>query len=130
MPFEFIVVDDRQVLDKLQAVLPLARLKSAPVAIVVISQRGWKVKTHPCGAFIQQDLAAVSHGICLSATEIGLGACWCGLYPAKNMANAVTKVLDIPADVMPFSIIPIGVPDEQKEPNAKWMPERIHSNKY
>jgi nitroreductase len=130
MPFELILVDDRAILDKLQAVLPFSRLKTAPLAIVVISQRNWKVKLHPCGMFIQQDLAAVSHQICLAATEIGLGACWCGLYPAKPMANAAAKALGIPSDVMPLSIIPIGIPNEDKAPNVKWMPEKVRKNAY
>ena len=130
MPFELVVVDDRQVLDRLQSILPMARLKTAPLAIVVISQRNWKVKMHPCGMFVQQDLAAVSHQICLAATEFGLGACWCGLYPVKLLATAASKVLGIPSDVMALSIIPIEVPDEQKEPNAKWMPDKLHINGY
>jgi nitroreductase len=130
MPFEFVLVNQREILDKLQAGLPFARLKRAPAAIVVMSQRNWKVKIHPCGMFIQQDLAAVSHQICLMATEIGLGSVWCGLYPAKLLASAVRKVLNIPSDVMPLSIIPFGFPDEEKDANQKWLPERIHNNGY
>ncbi len=130
MPFELVVVDDRQLLDKLQKALPLARLKTAPMAIVVISQRNWKVKTHPCGMFVQQDLAAVSHQICLAATEFGLGACWCGLHPVRPLASAASRVLGIPSDVMALSIIPIGVPDEKKEPNSKWMLKKLHLNGY
>ncbi len=130
MPFELMLVDDRKLLDRLQAALPFARLNTAPAAILVMSQPNWKVRIHPCGMFIQQDLAAVSHQICLAAIEFGLGACWCGLFPVKLMASAAAKVLGIPSDVMVVSIIPIGIPAEQKEPNSKWMPEKLHRNGY
>ncbi|HOY90068.1 MAG TPA: nitroreductase family protein, partial [Bacillota bacterium] len=81
MPFELILIEDREVLDKLQKVLPFSRLRTAPMAMAVISHKDWKSKLTPCGLFIQQDLAAVSLQICLAACEVGLGACWCGVHP-------------------------------------------------
>lgn len=129
-PFELILIDDRGLLDRLQAVLPLARLKTAPAAILVTSQRRSEAGEHPSRAFIQQDLAAVSHQICLAASEFGLGACWCGLHPVERFSSAAAEVLGIPEDVMPFSIIPFGIPDEEKAPNEKWMPEKVHRNAY
>ncbi len=130
MPFELILIEDREVLDKLQKVLPFSRLRTAPMAMAVISHKDWKSKLTPCGLFIQQDLAAVSLQICLAACEVGLGACWCGVHPVKALETPARKVLGIPDDVMMLSIIPFGVPDEEKSPNEKWAPEKVHRDRY
>lgn len=130
MPFEFIVVKDKAVLSSLQKALPLARLSTAPVAFVVISKRSVADKLHPCKAFVEQDLAAVSLQLCIAATELGLGSVWCGVHPAKVMEAAARKVLGIPGDVMVLSVIPAGYPDEEKPPNDKWFPERVHEDRY
>lgn len=130
MPFELIVIKDRNVLDELQKALPLARLKTVPVAFVVTSIREWKMRLHPSSPFLHQDLAAVSLQICIAATEIGLGSCWCGVNPVTRFEEAVRKVLDVPQDVMVLSVIPVGYPDETKESNSKWFPGKVHYDKF
>lgn len=130
MPFELIVVQQRSVLDELQKALPLARLKTAPAAFVVTSTRDWKMRLHPCSQFLQQDLASVSLQICIAAEEIGLGSCWCGVNPVARFEDAVRKVLGIPGDVMVLSVIPVGTPDEVKEPNSKWYPAKVHYDRF
>ncbi len=130
MPFEIIVVQDRNLLDQLQKALPLARLKTAPAAFVVTSVRDWKMRLHPCSPFLQQDLAAVSLQICIAAEEIGLGSCWCGVNPVTRFEEAVRNVLGIPDDVMVLSVIPVGRPDEAKEPNGKWHPSKVHYDRF
>lgn len=128
-PWEFILVDDKKLLESLAEALPYAKMAAmAPMAIV------------PCGdsdRFLEgidselwvQDLSAVSENILLAAHALGLGGVWTCLYPHSDRMEAVRKILNVPDKLIPFNLIPIGHPYKHTEPMDKWNPERIDHNK-
>ena len=110
--WEFIVVRSRPVLDMLAVVHPYAgMLKTAPLAIVVCAlpdtQGGISEGYYP------QDCGAATQNILVQATAIGLGTCWCGVYPRMDRSPELCRILGIPEDApqVPFNIIAVGVPD-------------------
>ncbi len=61
---------------------------------------------------------------------IGLGAVWTSVYPYPERMDAVRPLLNIPDDVIPLNIIPIGYPTGEDRPQAKFRPDRVHRQKW
>ena len=132
-PWEFVVVNDPDVLSAMQRLSPGGRaLQSAPMAIVVLEkaipfrlEKGLNWLTH-------QDLGACTENILLQAVEEGLGACWMGVGPGTPGQTALGELLGLPEDVKPFSIVAIGyiAEDADLEVADRFDPARIHYNRY
>jgi nitroreductase len=101
-------------------------LKDAPVAILVCGDQSVpKFKN-----FWVQDCSAASENMLLAAHDRGLGAVWIGIYPSENMTREVGRLLNIPENVTPFSIIGMGYPAEEKSGRLRYDTLRIHSNSW
>lgn len=122
-PWEFLVIKDREILDKVPELHPYAKMiLETPIAIVVCCDTSKKVRE----GFWIQDCSAASQNILLAAHALGLGAVWCGIYPNEERTKAFQELLEMPSDVYPINIIPIGYPAEEKEPSDRFNEERIH----
>ena len=118
-PWEFVVVDDPELLDKLSKAKPQgsAFIKHAPLGIVVCAdpERSsvWVEDASIACIFIQ-----------LTAESLGLGSCWIQIrdrmHDQKTSAEAyIAEVLSIPKKLKVEAMIAIGYPDEQKAPRPK-----------
>lgn len=131
-PWEFVVVNERAILDSLAGKLRYAKmLDQAPLAIVVCAET---MITHRDGSqsvngLWEHDASAATQNILLAAKAIGLGAVWTAASDPERSA-AVKEALNIPGTIMPLCVIPIGFPAEDPEPKDKWKPEKIHYNKW
>ncbi len=122
-PWEFIVIKKREILDKVPDIHPYAKMTlEAPVSIVVCCDTSKKVRE----GFWIQDCSAASQNILLAANALDLGSVWCGIYPNEELTKAFQVLLEMPSDVYPVNIIPIGYPAEKKEPSDRYEEERIH----
>lgn len=129
-PWEFILIDDPQILAQLADALPYAKMAAkAPMAIITCGNSK-KFLPGQDSTLWQQDLAAASENILLAAHALGLGAVWTCLFPHTDRIEAARKILNIPANIIPFNLIPIGHPLATHAPINKWHPERIHHNAY
>lgn len=123
-PWEFIVVDERELLDSLAAHLPYAKmLASAPMAIVVC---GDETKSD----YWYLDCSAVAENILLAAEAQGLGVVWTATYPYRERMEVVSRFLHTPSQVKSLCVIPVGYPMGGQEPKDKWDESRIHYNKW
>ena len=114
-PWEFIVVKDRGKLDKIREVHPYTgMLETASLAIVVMALPETQTRPIDTG-YYPQDCGAATQNILLEAMALGLGTCWCGVYPKEDRIADVKKILGV--EGTPFCIIAVGVPDE--EPKAR-----------
>jgi nitroreductase len=107
-PWEFVAITNRSVLDQIRAFHPFTgMLETAPLAIVICglpdSQSGISE------GFFPQDCGAAAMSILLKAVELGLGACWCGVYPREQLVDGIKSMLDLSS--VPFCVIAVGVPD-------------------
>ena len=120
-PWRFYVVTDRSTLDRLAEGLPFAKmLDHAPLAIVVA---GDTTAGDPEGEQIYNwvmDCSAASQNLLLAAHAMGLGAVWTGVYPYMARIDAVKTILNIPENIIPLNVIPIGYPDGEHIPKDKW----------
>ena len=124
-PWEFIIVDDRSLLDQLSQTSRGAwMLKDVKLAIVPLILKGDK-SPH----FAVQDLSAATENILLEATNQGIGSVWIGVYPLEDRIRYIEKILNISGDKHPFSMIALGYPKHKKETRLRYDESRIHYNK-
>ncbi len=126
---EFVVVNDRNILDeiaKFEDKRP--QLKKATVAIVVCGNQA-KEKNKGQG-YWQLDGAVASENILIAANALGLGAVWTAIYPYQDRIPKVQALLNLPADVIPLNIIPVGYPAEKILPEKPYDANRVHTDKW
>ena len=127
-PWAFVVVNDREILDRLASALPNAKmLAEAPMAIIVCGDLT-KVAEGEGSAYWIQDCSAAAENILLAAHTLGLGAVWTGVYPKMKRVESVRSVLDLPEHIVPLNVIPLGYPKGLQTSKEKWSEERIHYN--
>lgn len=123
-PWEFVIIDDRNVLDKMAEELPTAKmLAQAPMAIVV------------CGDTVRSsywylDCSAAAENILLAAEAMDLGAVWTAAYPYRDRMSIVTKHIELPSQVLPLVVIPIGYPMGNHSVKDKFDKSKVHMNKW
>ena len=108
-PWEFIAVTKREALDEIVKIHSAAGMcKTAPAAIIVVAipQKGMSEGFYP------QDCSAATQNILLQAVGMGLGTCWCGVYPDDDRIASFRELFDISPDKIPFNVIAIGTPNE------------------
>lgn len=126
-PWHFIVIRDRSLLNAIPGFHPHAGMAlQAPVGILVCGDPA--LEKHP--GYWVQDCAAATENLLLAVTAKGLGAVWCGVYPKPERVEGFTRLLGIPAPVIPFSFVPIGHPGESKPPARRYNPERVRLDRW
>lgn len=129
-PWQFVVIDDPQLKLRLADALPYAKMAAyAPVAILVCGDSN-RFLEGVDNVLWEQDLSAASENILLAAHAIGLGGVWTCVFPHEERITPVRSILNLPDNLIPFSLIPIGYPEKSHAPMDKWHPERIHRNSY
>ncbi|WP_299523823.1 nitroreductase family protein [uncultured Methanobrevibacter sp.] len=127
-PWEFIIVSDKKDLNAVSKMSRYAKpAKKAQKLIIVL---GNTKKFKVVKPMIQQDLSACTQNILLQAVIDGLGAVWLGFYPKEDRVNALREYFHIPNHIIPFSVIAIGYPKEDKEPKSRYDESKIHLGKY
>jgi nitroreductase len=128
-PWEFVIVTDRKTLDTLGDALPYAKMiYKAGAAIVVCAVPAQAHKQMHEYAVIDATLA--SHNILLAAEAMGLGAIWTAAYPNPDRMKSVITILNIPANIIPLNVIPIGHPTGEDQPKEKFNPGKIHQERW
>lgn len=124
-PWQFVVINDRALLDRIPRFHPHARmLHEATTAILVCGDLSKVIHE----GYWVQDCAAATENLLLAATELKLGAVWVGVYPREERVAAFRDLLGIPQDIVPFTLVPVGFPDEEKGPVDRFDSRRIHYN--
>ncbi|MCD8073222.1 MAG: nitroreductase family protein [Alistipes sp.] len=123
-PWEIVVVDDREILDKLSEGLGAAKmLQQAPLAMIL------------CGdtersSYWYLDCSAAAQNLLLAAEAQGLGAVWTASYPYQERMSVVIDALGLPENVLPLAVIPVGYPAGDEAPKDKYNPDKVHYNKW
>lgn len=129
-PWEFILIDDPEVLRQLSESLPYAKMTAqAPMAIVVCGNSERFLDEEDSTLWVQ-DLSAASENILLTAHAFGLGAVWTCLYPHQDRMESARRILNLPDNIIPFNLIPVGYPAKVHPSIDKWHPDRIHRNHF
>lgn len=122
-PWHFIIISERQILDRVPEFHPYSSmLCSAPLAIAVCGDS----ELQP--AFWVQDCSAASQNILLAAHARGLGAVWLAIYPREQRVQGLRKLLGLPDNIVPLSLISLGYPAVQKPPENRYDKVKVHHN--
>lgn len=112
-PWKFVAVNEPLVLSKIMQVHPYcAFLKDAGSAIVVCADLRAQFKTPEGEGYYPADCAAATQNILLKAREMGLGSCWCGIYPSESRMRDFAEVLNLPQTEAAFSLVVLGYPQK------------------
>lgn len=128
-PWQFIVVDDKKRLKAITEIHSYSKmLTEASHAIIVCGDM--KRKNKFIEEFWIQDCSAATENMLIMAQDLGLGAVWLGTYPMKEVMEGIRKLFDLPEYIIPFSIISLGYPAEEKAPINRFDETRVHWNKW
>lgn len=126
-PWHFIVVTDRSILNEIPNFHPYAAmLKHAHTAVLVCGD----VTLEKYKGYWVLDCSAATQNMLLAAHAKGLGAVWCGVYPSEDRVKNLKNLFKLPEHIVPFSLIPLGFPDETKQALERFDTSRIHENRW
>ncbi len=120
-PFEFIVIDDEDLIEKLGEIAPF--IKEASVIIGIIADPSQS-------KYWLEDISATTENMLLAIEDLGYASCWVEGYllPKEEWAK---KILGIPENKRFIIILPIGkayqIPQKKEK---KKISEITHYNKY
>lgn len=128
-PWHFIVVTDKEVLDKIADILPNGKmLCDAPAAFVVC---GDITKAHDQQeVYMLQDLSAATENILLAANALGLGGCWLGINPRQERMAGIKEIFKLPDNIIPMCGIVLGWPADKPEARTRYNENCIHLGKW
>ncbi len=127
LAWEFLVVDDKKLFNEIQKVHPYSSmLNGASNAILVCGN----LKEEDAEGYNAINTSAVTQNILLAAHDMGLGTCWIGLYPREERVLGIRKIFNIPEYILPVNLVAVGYPDEVKQPNNRYLENRVHFNKW
>ena len=131
-PWEFVVVTDPEIIDRLSKAKPhgASFLANAPMAIAVCAD--------PDKSEVWvEDVSIATIVLHLAATDLGLGSCWIQLRKrdhddAKTAGDYAAEVLGLPAGLVVSAIMAIGYPARQPapHPDASLQRDKVSVNRY
>jgi len=131
-PWEFVVVSERDLLEKLSKSKPhgAAFLKNAPLAFVISAD------PEKCDVWIE-DAAIASAFIHIAAASLELGSCWIQIRnrphdDTRSASRYIGELLRLPKRLEVLSIVAVGYPAEEKPPHRKedLLYGQVHYNRY
>jgi nitroreductase len=124
-PWEFVVVRNRATLHRIAEGLPNGTmLNTAALGIAVC---GDLRRAHDRQlSYLLQDCSAAIENLLLAAHTLGLGGCWLGIHPREDRVAHVRKLLAVPDDVLPISVIALGWPAESPLPRTRFRAAAVH----
>lgn len=123
-PWEFYVIKNNEVLTKIRSVAKNFDFNNT-LSIVVCGNKERSI-TQNDNDFWIQDCAAAVENILLSATSLGLGAVWCGLFPVLERSNAIKTIINVSDNIVPMALIQMGIPAEEKEERTQYNSDYVH----
>jgi nitroreductase len=123
--WQFVVVRDRDTLNRITEIHPYAQmLTAAQIAIVICGDPAAEISKN----YWVQDCSAATQNALLAAHALGLGAVSLGVHPRLDRVKGVQKLLRLPKGIVPLSIVSIGYPGEKPKPVKRFDRRKIHAD--
>lgn len=127
-PWEFVVIDEMGILDKIREKMTFARY-NAPAAIVVCGNSNFGLKGQDKDLWIC-DCSAAMENMLIAATDIGLGSVWIGVFPIESRMKAMRDILDMPDNVNPLGMMYVGYAKDKAEGRCRYNEKAVYWQKY
>ena len=118
-PWDFIVVTEQKMIDKLKVAAEWMDKAGAIIAVVL----------DPSTRFWLEDGSAAVENILIASTALGYGSCWLEGYTLP-LEEEFKELLGVPAGKRLLTLVPIGVPVEWPTREKKPLAEVIHWQRY
>jgi len=118
-PWEFIVVTERGMIDKLKVASQWMDKAGAIIAVVMDPSSRWWL----------EDGAAAVENMLIAATALGYGSCWLEGYTLPR-EEEFKALLGIPKAKRLLTLVPIGVPVAWPSKDKKPLAEVLHWERY
>jgi len=130
-PWHIIVISKEEKRKELATTYPRPWLIQAPVVLVICGDHSVAWKRADGKDHTDIDAAIIVDHMTLAAAEVGLGSCWICNFDAGK----ASEILELPANIEPIVILPIGYSGSGLEDNSrhlkrKSMEEIVHWEKY
>lgn len=130
-PWEFLVIEDREFMADLRHIQRWSSFaKDAACVIIVCGDKDKSFsrnKEDEKWTFIDVDCAIATQSLMLAAWAEGIGSCYCGAAPMQKVVDALHQRLNLPENIRPFAIVPLGYPAEApKQPDDRFDEAKIH----
>ncbi len=125
-PWEFVVVTEPEMLDKLRHTFRFAHY-NAPCAILVCGNP--QIANNSAAKhYWVQDCAAAMENLLIAAAGLDLGAVWIGIHPLPSVIKPARELFNLPAHVEPLGLAMIGYPAEGAVPRSRtqYDEHRVH----
>jgi len=124
-PWQFVVLDDRKILDEVPRICSTASMcRQSATAVLVCGDAA--LEKYP--GFWALDCSAAVENLLLAAHALGLGAVWVGVYPLSDRVEAFRRLLALPREITPFALVALGYSDEEPAQPERYKEERVHYN--
>jgi len=115
-PWMFLVVDSDAGREAVAAAYDRKWIRTAPTFIIALGNHSeaWH-RANDGKDHTDVDVSIAVEHICLAATALGMATCWVCNFDAE----AIRRDFNIPAELEPIAILPIGYPAEESNVPAK-----------
>jgi len=115
-PWDFIVVTDQVMIDRLKIAAQWMDRAAAIIAVVMdaASTKYWR-----------EDASAAVENMMLAATALGYGSCWLQGY-TEPLEDDFKALLGVPEDRRLLTLVPVGVPTEWPTQEKKPLADVLH----
>jgi nitroreductase len=118
-PWDFVVVTDREMIERLKVASWWMEKAGAIIALVLDPSSRWWL----------EDGSAAVENMLIAATALGYGSCWLEGYTLPR-EEEFKALLGVPAEKRLLTLVPIGVPAESPAPEKKSLAEVLHWERY
>lgn len=129
---EFVIVDERPLLEQIQALHPTNKAMQQAQAYIACLLDKVPEKIYEGYEFQVEDCAAAVENILLAICGLGYASVWIdGWLRLDARAEKIGQLLNIPQEKIVRVILPIGIPEEEiKQKAKKPFEERAWFNRY
>lgn len=127
-PWFFIVINDKEMLNKIYRCYKGQWIQEAPLIIVACSDHAQSWNRYADGKDSADiDVAIAVDHMTLMATELGLGTCWVCNFDS----NECSQILKLPRNIEPVVFLPLGYPNESvPEKERKSLSDIVYTNEF
>jgi nitroreductase len=118
-PWDFIVVTEREMIDKLKVASKWMDKAGAIIAVVMDPSSRWWV----------EDGSAAVENMLIASTALGYGSCWLEGYTLPR-EEEFKELLGVPEEKRLLTLVPIGVPTRWPTKEKKPLEQVLHWERY
>lgn len=124
---EFIVIDDKEVLNSIMSAHPYAKMLSSCSHAIAICADTTKAFTHD---YWVCDASAACENILVATQALGYGGVWLGVYPEKDRMESLKRIFNLPPNHEVLAVVSLGIPKTKPATTDRYDAARVFRNTY